>query len=287
MFMGMPKLHYVIAVILYGTTGYILNLISLPSEVVVLCRSALASLFLFLFFTLRGKKLDIELIKKNYMLFLPAGFVLGLNWTFMFASYAAGSVAIGSLLTYTAPIILVAFETLVHKKKMSIGKILCLVGVTIGIVFVSGVFDVAVEVNTPCVVYGLLSSAAFVFLIIFNRRLKEFPIYEKTFTSLVIATFTVLPYVFIMNVGKQFTINTISIVMILVLAILNTVIANMLYMGSIGHIPVETVAILGYVEPVVGTLLSVTLMNQPLGPFGIIGAVLIIASAIISEVIKK
>ena len=50
-------------------------------------------------------------------------------------------------------------------------------------------------------------------------------------------------------------------------------------------LPIQSVAILGYIEPVVSVLCSVIFLHEPLGWYGWIGAVLIIAAAAVSEVI--
>ena len=54
---------------------------------------------------------------------------------------------------------------------------------------------------------------------------------------------------------------------------------------GMAKLPVQSVAILGYIEPVVSVLCSVVFLREPLGCYGWIGAALIIAAAAISEAI--
>ena len=48
-------------------------------------------------------------------------------------------------------------------------------------------------------------------------------------------------------------------------------------------LPVQTVAILGYLEPVVSVLCSFFFLHEPLTLWGWIGAALVIAAAAVSE----
>ena len=49
-------------------------------------------------------------------------------------------------------------------------------------------------------------------------------------------------------------------------------------------LPVQTVAVLGYLEPVVSVLCSAIFLHEAMSPLGWTGAALIIAAAVISEV---
>ena len=49
---------------------------------------------------------------------------------------------------------------------------------------------------------------------------------------------------------------------------------------------VQTVAILSYIDPVSALLFSAFLLREPLSPLNILGAVMIIGSAMVSEIRK-
>ncbi len=56
---------------------------------------------------------------------------------------------------------------------------------------------------------------------------------------------------------------------------------------GMAKLPVQSVAILGYIEPVVSVLCSVVFLREPLGWYGWIGAALIIAAAISEAIPPK
>ena len=68
------------------------------------------------------------------------------------------------------------------------------------------------------------------------------------------------------------------------LAILHTGVAYCLYFSGMATLPVQTLAVLGYLEPVVSVLCSAFFLHEPMGITGWIGAVLILGAAVISEI---
>ena len=74
-----------------------------------------------------------------------------------------------------------------------------------------------------------------------------------------------------------------SLAPVLLLGVVNTSIGCYFYFSSIGHLPVQTVAICGYLEPLSALLFSATLLGEKLGFTQIVGAVLILGGAAFGE----
>lgn len=284
--MNTYKLKYISAVIIYGTIGYILHFVNLPSEIVVLCRGVIGSLFIYLYLRVTKRNIDLVAIINNIKYLIISGVALGLNWVFLFASYRVGTVAVGSLCNYMAPIILIALSPVLFKEKITFKKLLCVIGAFIGIIFVSGILETNSNVNGYGVLLGLLAAAAFVLIIIFNRKLKNISAYDKVVVQLAISALTVLPYAIINNIGNTIVLDLKSVVLVIMLGVIHTGVAYCFYFGSINDIPVQAVAILGYIEPVLSVLSSALLLNEPISFIGIIGAILILLSACFSEIIE-
>lgn len=284
--MNIYKFKYILAVFIYGTIGYILHFVNLPSEIVVLARGFIGSLFIFLYLKATKRSLDLKAIKKNIKYLIISGVVLGLNWVFLFASYRVATVAVGSLCNYMAPIILIALSPILYKEKITLKKGLCVLGALIGIILVSGIIEENSAINIEGVLLGLLAAICFVFLIIYNRKLKDISVYDKVVIQLAVSAITVLPYVLVNNIGKNLVFDNRSLVILIMLGVVHTGIAYCLYFGSINDIPVQAVAILGYIEPVISVLSSAFILHEPISHFGILGACLILISACVSEVIE-
>lgn len=74
-----------------------------------------------------------------------------------------------------------------------------------------------------------------------------------------------------------------SILIILMLGVVQTGIAYCFYFSGLGSLPVQTIAVLGYFEPVVSVLCSSIFLHESMNIIGWIGAVLILGAAVISE----
>ena len=77
-----------------------------------------------------------------------------------------------------------------------------------------------------------------------------------------------------------------SLIPILILGIVNTGIGCYFYFSSIGHLPVQTVAICGYLEPLSALIFSAALLGEKLGPAQISGAALILGGTAFGELFR-
>ena len=75
-----------------------------------------------------------------------------------------------------------------------------------------------------------------------------------------------------------------TIVLLAVIAVINTAIAYSLYFGGLGHVPAQTAALMSYIDPVVAIILSATILGERLDAFAAIGIVLVLGSAVVGEV---
>ena len=63
--------------------------------------------------------------------------------------------------------------------------------------------------------------------------------------------------------------------------------AYLCYFGGMGKLPAQTTAILSYIDPVLAVLLSALVLHEHIGVFGIVGAVLVLGAALVSELPEK
>ena len=77
--------------------------------------------------------------------------------------------------------------------------------------------------------------------------------------------------------------TTLGWVMLVIVGIVHTGIAYTLYFGAIRDVNAQTAAILSYLDPVLSILLSALILRERLDIFSVAGAVLILGSALYSE----
>lgn len=111
--------------------------------------------------------------------------------------------------------------------------------------------------------------------------------YKKTAIQLISAAIAVLPYVIITEDFTSIKLNTSAILMILAVGIVHTGLAYALYFGSMKYLKAQSIAVLSYIDPVFALILSSLVLSEKMSAFGILGAVLIIGSALISEISLK
>ncbi len=277
------RVGFVLAVVLYGTIGMFLRYVSLHSEAVAFYRGVLGAVFILIYLLARRKLPDFKKIKKNTVWLILSGAGLGLNWIFLFAAYVNTTVAVASLCNYMAPIFVIILTPFVLKEKLDKRKIPCVAAALIGIILVSGI--IGGEIGRPSgVIYGLLAACCFTFTVFCNRKLKDISAYDRAFIQLAVAAAAILPYVLVKNGGLPLP-DLKSGLIVLMLGFLHTGVAYCLYFGGMASLPIQSVAILGYLEPVVSVLCSVIFLNEPLGIPGWLGAVLVLAAAVVSELI--
>ena len=277
------SLKYFISVFLYGTLGFFLAFIDVNSEFVVFCRGTFGCLFILVLLAIKKQKLDIEAIKKNFIYLVICGISLGLNEIFLFMGYKY-AVSLASLGNYTAPITIIILSAILYKDKLSIKQVLCILASFIGIVCLTGVFS-GNNSDIRGLIFGLCGSFGFVTLVFMNKKLKDIGPYDKTIVQLLFSSFTTLPLIFInKSYLISYDIKTVSI--LLMLGIIHTGFAYCLYFDSINTLSPIKIAIIGYVEPVMSVLIGALFLNESMDTYAIIGAILILGSAIISELIS-
>ncbi len=274
-------LRYLFALTLYGTIGFFLRFSEYSSEFTVLCRGLLGSLFIWMVMKARKEKIDRDAVKKNLRLLAISGMALGLNWVFLFAGYRYG-VAVSSLCNYMAPIVVVVITSLFYKEKINLKQVLCIVIAFAGILLLLGIFGNDVETDMRCVVYGSLAAVGFVILVLCNRKLEGIKPLDKTLVQLLFSALIVFPYV-CLNHGFPQGFDLRSALITLMLGFLHTGVAYICYFSSIDVLPAQSIAVLGYLEPVLNLLIGAFLLQERIGTAGIIGAVLIILASVGNE----
>ena len=92
-----------------------------------------------------------------------------------------------------------------------------------------------------------------------------------------------VPYLLLTNGFHVDAFDTKALVLLLVVGIVHTGIAYLLYFASIEGLKAQSIAMLSYIDPASALLFSALLLHEPLGLVSALGAVMIIGSAFISE----
>ena len=276
------RLKYITAVVLYGTVGMCLRYVQLPSDAAALCRGVIGALFIYVYQCIRHTRPDTAAIRRNMRWLIMSGICLGLNWIFLFAAYSTTTVAIASLCNYMAPILVILAAPVLLKENIRKDKLKYVLIALAGIVLVSGLQD-AGSVNLTGVAEDLAGAVCFAALVICNRKIRDISSLDKAVVQLGISALTVFPYVLYANRGGIPMPDMRSVMIMIMVGILQTGVAYVLYFSGMGSLPVQTVALLGYLEPVVSVLCSALILKETMSWSGWLGAGMIIFAAAMSE----
>ncbi len=279
------KLQLIIAMCIYGTIGVFVRYIPLPSSIIACCRAMIGTIFVGLVFIVGKRKPDFQVIRKKAFPLVLSGIFLGANWIFLFESYRYTTVAIGTLCNYMAPIFIVIASAILFKEKINLKKCICILTAMLGMVFVSGIMEGGIPEGNQLkgVLLGLISAVLYAIIVLINKKIKEIDGYDKTIIQLCVSAIAIIPYICLTENVKEIRLDSFGILMLVFVGIVHTGIAYVLYFGSIKNLSAQTIAILSYLDPVIAIILSVLILREPLGVYGLIGAILILGSTFISE----
>ena len=276
------KLKILASMAIFGTIGIFVRFIPMASAAIAFCRGVMGCAFLLVLMFSTGKKPNLSNIRRNGWRLLISGAAIGINWILLFEAYRHTTVAIATICYYLAPAFLTLGSPLVGEKLTS-KKLGCIGVAMVGMVFVSGVLQGGQSGSLVGVVLGVGAALFYASVILLNKTLSTIGAYDRTLCQLGAASAVIVPYL-LLSGGIYFgDMNPLGWVILAIIGIVHTGIAYALYFGGIGDVNAQTAAILSYLDPVLSILLSALILRERLDIFSIIGAVLILGSALYSE----
>lgn len=275
-------LRYVAALLLFGSNGIVASRIPLTSYQIVFTRTLIGSLFLILVFLLSRQKTQLGKDRQHSLYLVISGVAMGASWMFLYEAYAQVGVSVATLAYYCGPVIVMILSPIVFGEPMTSAKLLGFAAVLVGLFCVNGQ-ALSQGQSAWGLFFGLMSAVMYAFMVIFNKKAASITGLENAMWQLItsfitVAIFAGLKQGFTIPIGRE------SLAPILFLGIVNTGIGCYFYFSSIGHLPVQTVAILGYLEPLSALLFSAALLGEKLSPVQVFGAALILGGAAVGEV---
>ncbi len=272
--------RFLTGLLLFGFNGIVASHIALESGQIVLLRTLLGSVSLLAFFFLSGHRFSFAGRGRDVTLTLLSGAAMGASWMFLYAGYRTIGVSTASLLYYCCPVIVMALSPLVFHEALTRVKItgfLCVCG---GIVLVNGWGGGSLSVTG--FLYGILSAVCYAAMLILNKKARSVDGMENSLLQMLSAAAAVF-VLLLCKGGLAMSVPGVSWPWILLLGIVNTGFGCWCYFSALGALPVQTVAVCGYLEPLSAVIFSALLLHERLTPLQITGACLIIGGALFAE----
>lgn len=275
---------YLLSVLLFGSNGIIASCIALSSYEIVLTRTVVGGLALVLICLITREKLHVKEAPRQVLSVVISGMAMGASWMFLYEAYAQVGVGVASLLYYCGPVIVMALSPLVFREKLTAPKIIGFLAVIVGVVLINGTGGG--EVNAWGVFCGIMGAVMYALMLITNKKATKIVGLENSALQVISALLVVGAYVLIKQ-GFSMHIERADILPILVLGLINTGLGCYFYFSSIDYLPVQTVAVCGYIEPLSAVIFGALILHESMGAAQILGAVLILGGAMFAELYKS
>jgi len=274
-------IKYFAALLMFGMNGIVASFIALNSYEIVLTRTMIGSLLLIFFLIITKQEIHVFDNKKHFLFLIFSGVAMGTSWMFLYEAYRQIGVSIASLAYYCGPVIIMILSPILFNEKLTWQKIVGFLGVLVGMLCVN--LQAFNEGKTTWGLFcGIMSAVMYAVMVIFNKKAERITGLENSMWQLITSFLTVAVFVIIKQ-GFSINIELNSILPILILGIFNTGIGCYFYFSSIGNLPVQTVAICGYLEPLSAVVFSVIFLSESIELIQFIGAVLIVGGAAFGE----
>ena len=272
---------YIAALLIFGLNGIIASHIALNSYEIVFTRALTGSMFLALIFMATRQKTHFRENKAHFLYLVISGAAMGASWMFLYEAYRQIGVSIATLACYCGPVIIMVLSPVLFREKITWAKVFSLLTV------LAGMFCVNLQVlsggKTAWGLFcGIMSAVMYAFMVIFNKKAKSISGLENSMWQLIASFLTIAIFLGIKQ-GFVLHIEPGSVIPILILGIVNTGIGCYFYFSSIGDLPVQTVAICGYLEPLSAVIFSIVFLSETMSVVQITGAVLILGGTVFGE----
>ena len=287
---GSGRLLFIVSMLIFSTVGVLRRYIPLPSGFIAMVRGLVGALTLLLVLCLSGKRPDWTALVKKLPILIITGALIGGNWILLFESYNYTSVAVAVLCYYMAPTFVILASPFLFGEKLNLTGVVTLVLSLVGMVLVSGALESGFTLSGDALIGVLLALGAAVLyasVILCNKKITGIDSGMLTVVELASAGIVVLPYTLLCEKISPQNFTPLGTVLLLILGIVHTGLAYAMYFGSLGKLSARTVAVLGYIDPIVAVVLSALLLKEPLTPLTVLGAVLILGATLFAELHKS
>lgn len=276
-------IKYISGLLLFGLNGVIADKILLPSYEIVFLRTLIGSLFLIAVFYLGGHRLALKKDNKKEVLFvLLSGVSMGASWIVLYEAYQRIGVGMSSIAYYCGPVIVMILAPVLFRQKTTRLQKICFCIVLTGI-FLANLSDLDRQIDGFGLICGLLSAIFHALMVIFTMKAPSITGNKNSMMQLTVSFLTVAVFV---CCGHSLSLPQTSMEWgwILFLGLINTGIGCYLYFSSIAFLPVQSISILGYLEPLSSVIFALLLIHEPMSFLQLTGAFLILAGSVLSEI---
>ncbi len=197
----------------------------------------------------------------------------------------AGGVSLAFILLYTAPAFVAVLAAIFLGERLRAVNVLLIATAILGVYLVARSGGGGIQVGAAAIIWGLVAGLSYSSYYLFGkwvlRRYRPAAIYAFV---LPIGALGLLPFVPFDAVRLATGPIWLDIAL---MAGLSTYLAYLVYYLGLRRVEASKAVLVATIEPVVAAILAAALFGERLGPWGIVGAVLVLAAAVVTSVLPR
>lgn len=273
-------LKYLASLFIFGFNGIFASYVDATSAQIVFLRVLIGTVVLLVAFAVCRKPVTCLKHKRALGFLALSGAAMGLQWLLLFEAFNHIGVGMATLLNYCGPIIVIALAPFVFKERMTWNKVVGIMVVVGGVLLLNGSASGSLDlVGIAC---GLGAAALYAVMVTFSKKASAIKGLENTVIQM-LSGLTVVFIVLIIKGEANVSLPLHSVPAMLELGILGTGAACLLYFSGIGTMKAQTVAVLGYLEPLGAVVLSALILGEAMTWLQLLGAACVIGGACMAQ----
>ena len=268
-------LELIVCGLIWGSIGVLVKEIDVSAPVTVFFRLSLGTASVVAFWALRGRLSELALRADRGLVF-AAGLTLAFHWVAFFEAYKRLPVATTILIVYVGPVLIAAAAPSVLGERLERNTLYALA------LSVAGIALIAVPSSGSGDAFGYAAAGAaalsFAVLVLTLKRVSpEVPAQAIVAWQLGIAALAVSP--FLIDASGHEILRAAPT--LLMLGVLHTGVAGILYVGALQIVKAQHVSILVYLEPVTAVLWAWAVLGEQPEVATLVGGLAIIAAGLL------
>ncbi len=271
-----------IAVLFMSLSGVFGKFVQVPATMITFGRVLCSAVILFCVILYKKESFKLR-DKKSYLCAIVAGIIISIHWTAFFMSIQVSTVAIGIITFSTFPLFLTFLEPIFYKEKMRVQDVIIAVLLLLS-VYVT-VPDLSLDNEmTVGVIWGMISSLTYAFLVLLNRYLAKghssriVALYEHG-----TATIVLLPIILMTPVVWRVE----DIIGVGVIGVFSTALAFTLFISAQKVIRAQTVGVINCLETVYSFIFAFLVIGEIPSVNEAIGGLMIVGIALYTSLKEK
>ena len=269
----------------FGCMGPLVRAIQLPSTVIACLRAWVSAIALILYLLISRHEFDRSAAKRAIVPMIFSGILIATDWIGLFTAYNYTTIAISTVFYYVSPVLVFLASPMLLGEKFRLRHLVCAIVSFVGMALVAGIAENGLPALSEMrgILFALLGAVSYAAVILINKKCPEGDPIVRTAIQLTVTALFTTPYILMTSDLSSLQIRMQDILLLLVLGVLLTAATYIAYFYLILYIPARSVAIFSYADPVTAVFISAVFLSEPLSLTGILGSILIIGAAIVSE----